>query len=203
MAATTKENGQRNVLDILEKLQGYEGEAEFEEKYIDLRRDFNVLRNGHKPTRFQLCQYIDGLQRGFEYTRDVYGEESLPTSLIMDSGVLRIGEKEEADWIGYFFEHDAMAVSLLHIAGQCANYGNENVFFKDQHLMPDQVVQAQDYTVLQTIEEGHHRLLIKTGVIKPERTERNINHPLEQAIIPVWQRAIKDLRLKTYNPKEI
>jgi len=185
------------ILENLNKLLRPENDWEMEELYTLLTTNEYVIKAGYKPTFQQFRQYFEQLKKGFEYLHKTYGVEALPKEIGVYQGVMKTGQLEDPDWIGYFPEKDQFGVSLLHIAGQCFYYDHPTALFLDSHLPNGVGVRARDYTVLQAIEEGYHRYQIKVLGLKAENSMRDINNPLEAGVIPIYQKAIEDLGIQT------
>lgn len=188
---------QTNILDNLNKFLRHENKWEMEEWYGLMTSNKYVKQSGFKPTIQQFRRYFEQVKIGFEYVRDTYGADSLPRGISIYQDVIKTGNLETADWVAFIPEIDQFAVSLLHIAGQCARYDHPTTVLIDNHLPKGVGVKAEDYTTLQAIEEGYHRYQQKVLKMKTENTMRDINHPLETGVVLVFQRAIKDLGIQT------
>jgi hypothetical protein len=188
----------KTILDALNKLLSPQNEGEMQELYILLIINQYVINAGYRPTIQQFRQYFEQLKKGFEYLLKTYGVEALPTEIVIYQEGMKIGQLEDPAWIGYLPEKDLVGVSLLHIAKQCSQYDDPDALFGDSHLPEGVGVRGRDSTVLQAIEEGYHRYQIKVLGLKAENSMRDDKNPLEAGVIPVYQRAIKDLGIQTY-----
>ena len=192
-------NTEKEKTTAIDKLNALLGER-LDEEYEKMVGDTNVKLAGFKPTKEQFRQYCLFFKKGLEYVSSKYGNSALPENLDFRSGKLQIGDLADPEFIGYMPETDNVVVSFLHIASQCARYDRHDQRFFDSHLPKDYGVYGEDYTVLQAIEEGYHRYQIHELSFKSEdaNSERNINHPLEKEIIPIFATALKDLNIKLH-----
>ena len=197
------EKQQPTILDNLNKLLKPQNEWEMKELYEMLASNEHVLQSGYRPTLEHFRNYFELVKKGFEYVRDTYGLQGLPSEICVYQGVMTTGELEDADWVGYLPEKDQFGVSLLHIAGQAVHYDDPSALFTDSHLPKRVGIKGRDYTVLQSVEEGYHRFQIRELGFIAENTMRNIENPLEAGIIPVFEKAITDLEIQTYSITEM
>lgn len=188
---------QTTILDQLNNVLKFTNEKKLEDLYHFMISDKSVLKAGYRPTLLQFREYLGYVKKGFEYDKDTYGNGTLPREISIRKGIRKIGNFKDTDWISYLPREDRIDVSLLHIAGQCVYYNNPRAIFEDSHLPKGFGVRGEDYTVLQAIEEGYHRYQLNVLGMKPERTVHDRSHPLEQGIIPVFQKAILDLGIQT------
>ena len=144
------------------------------------------------PTKEQLKQYFELLKKGFEYMEKEYGLEALPRNLVLYSNTLVAGDP---DFICYNPTNDQIGISLLHIAKICCWY-SKNTVSQESHLPIGWGVTAEDFTVLQAIEESYHRYQIKHLRMESADTRINRNHLLEKQIRPIFDKAINDLGIE-------
>ncbi len=189
---------QPTVLDNLNSLLRPQNEWEMKELYEMLLTNEHVAKASYRPTLEQFRSYFELVKKGFEYVKTTYGPQCLPREICVYQGTMKTGDLEDTDLIGYLPEKDQFGVSLLHIAGQAVHYDHPTALFADSHLPQGVGVKGRDYTVLQAVEEGYHRYQIKALGLKAESSMRNIQHPLEAGVVPVYQKAIEDLHIQTY-----
>lgn len=190
-------NQEKFKITALEKIETLINEN-LDEMYKIMLENDNVKNSGLKPTKKQFREYCEYFKKGLEYTSQEYGKDALPENLTFYTEEMRTGEIIDNDFIGYMPENDNLGVSFLHIANQCTRYDKPHLLFKDSHLPQGYGVTGEDYTVLQVIEESFHKYQVKKLGLKPENTMRNIDHPIENQIIQVFQKAVRDLNIKLY-----
>lgn len=157
-----------------------------------------ILGDNRIPDFLKFKKYFELLRQGFEYAQKTFGDESLPTGIIISYETIIIKGKKEWDWIGYLPETDQFAVSFPHIAIQCFYYNNPQALFYNSKIPSNKRVLGEDQTILQAIEECYHRYQIKVLLFEPQNTERNQDHPLEKNATPIIQKAVNDLRIRLY-----
>jgi hypothetical protein len=149
----------------------------------------------------QLTAYFKHTVRGMEYMLETYGDASLPSTWELMTGELLSvpsDHQKRHDFIGYDPFTDVMLASCLSVAFRCTFYGRNDARFADGHLPLNTGVSAEDYTVLQTIEECYHSYQRKALGVAPINTSMDPNHAIERAIIPVFERAVDDLDIPLF-----
>jgi hypothetical protein len=187
-----QENKKINALDRIK----YVLDHDIDRIYDLMLKNENVISSGLKPTKEQFRQYCALFQKGLEYVSTKYGQTALPENFSFYNGYMQSGDLTDDSFITYIADEDKLGVSFLHTAEQCARYDQPYLIFSDYHLPENSGVVAEDLTVLQAIEEGYHRHQIKSLGYKAESSMRDINHPLENEIIKIFEIAMKELNIQ-------
>ena len=183
------------ALDDIERILNHKNERELKNLFDKMVANQKVVGANYKPTLQQFGRYFEQVKKGLEYAKSTYGDDTIPSKILVSGSYIQTGQLVDYDFIAYYKEEDALLVSYLHIAGQCSYYENRNAVFIDNHLPAGFGVNGTDYTFLQALEEGYHRYQQKALGVKPETTHGIENHPLEMAIIPIYAKVIEDLSI--------
>lgn len=189
---------QTTIIDQLTQLLGPGGKEELDELYIQLLINEHVLDAGRIPTKDQFREYFQLLLSGFEYMRQKYGMNAIPSRIILNTGLLTTDGANLKNFFGYDMDQDAFSASFLHVAITSSAYDNPTAYSWGDKLPKDRCIRTRDFTKLISVEEGYHCYQRKALNMPKESTIHNSTHPRETAVIPIVTKAINDLRIHVY-----
>lgn len=180
-------------------------QAKFDAFYAEMKR-VNMLssamgRGGFSmPSPEHVKQWFGNTQKGLAYAAKEWGKEGTIGNVVITNAVLDQG-RQENHLIAYDTDSDTLYVTFTQLAALANHYENPSIRigtdFEDR-LPVGASVSYEAYTILQAVEEAKHAHQVKgpdDGL--PSIQGGDHSQPREQAIGPVWVKAIKDLGIQT------